>query len=258
MRVVAAGEKAVGSERPEGENARSVSVVHGGANRLLLFPAQQPAVAGVGVERQHGDAGFHYAEIGDQRAGEPVEGLGDFLARDRGAHFRQRQVRRHEPHTQPIAAHQHHGRAFQFGGEVLGVPRVAEVVGLRRLLVDRAGDQRVERTLFQIAHGGLQRLDGGPSRFGRGFSGDDAQLLRAAGDQVDAAAPCVARRGDGVECDLLQVGDAAAVVARRCGRAVDHGRAQLRDAAVGERFEDHLPADAVGVALRDSYFESVV
>ena len=250
--VSPSGEEPVGGEGAEGQHAGLVGLDDRRADDLLLLAAQEPAVAGVGVERQHGDAGLDDAEVLLERAAQRVEVGDDLLARDAGGDLRHGDVLGDQSHAQAVAAEDHHRVAFELGAEVFGVAREAEVVALHGLLVEGCRDERVEMPLLQVADRRAERLDGRAARLGGRLARLDG-ADRPARNEVHAAAARLVRRDDRMEVDRFGVGERRGVAGRGIGRAVDHGGAQLRDACVGQCLEDDLPADAVGVALRDAY-----
>ena len=92
------------------------------------------------------------------------------------------------------------------------------------------------------------------ARFGRCLA--RRHLLHfAAGHQIHLAAACFVARDDRIQRDFFHAGQQFAVVFGRAGRAVNHRRAQLGHARVGQRFENHFPAYAVRIALGDAYLE---
>ena len=254
--VSASGEKPVGGKRPESQHALAERLDDGRADDLLLLAPQQSAVAGVRVEGHDGDARLDDAEVLDERTAQRVEVPHDPLFGDVAGDLRNGNVLGDQPHAQRVAAQDHHGLAFEFGGQVLGVPRVAEVVRLHGLLVEGCGHERVEVSRLQVAHGGAQRLDGGASRLGSRLARHDFGVFPAC-HEVRLSAARLGGRCHGVEGEGFDLCDGISVIGRGFGRAVDDGREKLRHPRVGERLEDDLPADAVRVALRDAYFEFV-
>ena len=254
--VSAPGEKPVGGKRPEGQHAFRKRLDNGRADDLLLLASQQSAVAGVGVERHDGDARLDDAEVLDERTAQRVEVAHDPLFGDVAGDLRDGDVLGDQPHAQHVAAQDHHGFAFEFGGQVFGVPRVAEVVRLHGLLVEGCGHERVEVSRLQVAHGRAQRLYGRASGFGGRLARRDVGRLPAC-HEVRLSAARLGGRRHGVEGEGFDLRDGISVIGRGFGRAVDDGCEKLRHPRVGERLENDFPADAVRVALRDAYFEFV-
>ena len=223
---------------------------------MFLFRTEQTAVARVRIECQHRDTGFDDAEIRLERRTQLFEPCDDLLPGQVVADLGDRDVDRDQSHAEQVAAHHHQGFAAQLGRQKFGVSRIAEVVRLDRLLVDRSRDQCIELFVPQVAHGGVERLGCRPARLRRGRTRLDLRFV-AAENQVDLApAYLVYRRGD-MEGDGFQIGDGFLVKFRRFQGSVDDGRAEFRHTRIGESLENDFPADAVRITLRDAYFESV-
>ena len=196
------------------------------------------------------------AEILDERAAQRVQVVHDLLLGNAAADLRHGDMLGDQPHAQHVAAQDHHRLPAQLRPEEFGVARVAEIVALYALLVEGCRDDGVERPFLQILRRRAQRFDRSASGLGRSLA-----RLRLPGlpayDQVGLAAAGVACRGHGVERHRFGVAQRISVIGRRRWRTVDDGREELRHARVGKGLEDHLPADAVRVSLRDAYFEFV-
>ena len=63
------------------------------------------------------------------------------------------------------------GSPPRLGRQKFGVSRIAEVVRLDRLLVDRSRDQCIELFVPQVAHGGVERLGCRPAASGEAVPG---------------------------------------------------------------------------------------
>ena len=249
-------QKPVGGEGTEGQDALPERLDDGRTNRLLLLAAHESAVSGVGIQGHDGDARLDHSEVLDERAAQRRQVADDLLFGDAAGDLRDGDVFRHEAHAQPVAAHDHHGFALQFGPEVFGVARVAEFVALDRLLVERSRDDDVQLARLEVAHGGAQRFDGGAARFGRRTPVPVRACSTCAGrDERDLPAPRLGGRGRGCELHGFGLPERISVIGGGFRRSVDDGGKELRHARIGERLEDDLPADAVRVALRDAYFE---
>ena len=131
--------------------------------------------------------------------------------------------------------------------------RIAELVALHALLVDRSGNQNVDLALFEVLHCRFQRRYRRSTCRCRSLAHLDRDLRRAAVDDIDLAATCLRSRLNGVVNEALDVAQSIFVICRHFGRAVDHGGAQFGHTCVSEGLDDDLPADTVGVALRNTY-----
>ena len=210
----------------------------------------------MGVERHHGDARLDDAEVLDERTPQGLEVADDLLARDAPGDLRNGDVFGDEPHAQHVAAHDHHRLAPECLSEELRVARVAEIVALDRLLVEGGGDHGVDMPGFQILDGGAQCLDGGAARFGRGLPwlhGGDLSGRH----EIDLPAAGFGGRGSRDECDGFRIAERISVKGGGFRRSVDDRSEEFRHARVAQRLENHLPADAVRITLRDAYLESV-
>ena len=136
--------------------------------------------------------------------------------------------------------------------------RVVECVALCRLLVYGGGYHGVNISGLEVSHGSLEGVDGGLARFGRGYACLDVEVLVAALDHVDFAASRLCGRSHGRELCAVLLLERSGIICRSLRRAVDHGGEQFGDTRIGEGAEDNLPAYAVGVALGNSYLESVI
>ena len=122
----------------------------------------------MGVEREHRDARFVYAEVGCERVGETLYAVDDLLAGDVGRDGGQRLVNGHERYPEAFAGHDHHGfvaALAQTGFEKLGVAGEVELVAMDGIFGDRTGDKHVDEALLEVAHG---LLEGGQSGLARG------------------------------------------------------------------------------------------
>ena len=146
--VAASGEKPVGRKGAERQDALSVGFDDGGLDDLLFFGAEQAAVARMGIQRHDGDAGFHDAEVFDQRAAHRLQVADDLFPGDAAADLRDGYVLGNQSYAQDVAAEDHQRFALQFGAQKFGVARMAEVVALHRLLVERRRHQGVDASLF--------------------------------------------------------------------------------------------------------------
>ena len=250
--IASVSEEPVGRKRSESQHAAGHGLGHGRTDDLLLLAAQQPSVARMGIERQHGDARLDDTEVAAQRRAQRVERTADALPRDVGAHLRDGEMDRHQPHAQPVAAHDHHRFAPQLRGQELGVAGEAEPVALHRLLVDRGRHQRVDAAGLEVVGRTAQCGQRRGRRLGRRTARLHGQPF-AHGHHIYAAAPRLVRRGDFRERGRLLAAERGGIELRRLRRSVNHRRAELRHARIGERPEHDLPADTVGIALRDTY-----
>ena len=248
-----ARKETIGRKRTKRQHLLLEGLLHCGANHLLLLRAEQTSVARVGVERQHRNARLNNGEIATQRRAQTVQSLDDLLLRDRLRHLRQRNVNGHQTHAQHLAAHHHHRLALQLGSQKLGVTRIAEIVALHALLVDRSGNQNVDLALFEVLYCSLQRRHRRCTSRRRSLTHLDGYLRRPAVDDIDLATTCLRSRLNGVVNEALDLAQSIFVICRHFGRAVDHGGAHFGHTAVGKGLDDDLPTDAVGVALRDTY-----
>ena len=134
-------------ERVRGVGAGRVDALAAGvgdrrADRDLLLVAEEPALAGVGIQAAHGDARAGDPEVPHRPVAEPDRPR-DALPRDQIGDAAERHVGRHVDHAE-LPTHQEHGVGLRAGelGQDLGVPRVADAGGGERLLVDGRGDDR--------------------------------------------------------------------------------------------------------------------
>ncbi len=104
----------------------------------------------MGIERQHGDFGFHDTEIGDEHFAQLLQFQQYLLFGYRTAHLRHRQMGRYQPHPHNIAAHHHHPLCAKLRREVFGMPRVGEACRGDILLIYRRRNQNIYFTVFQI------------------------------------------------------------------------------------------------------------
>lgn len=208
----------------------------------------------MGVERKHGDARLHDPEILLERRPEPIQTTHDPVFGQARADLRDGNMDGRKPHAQHLAAHHHQGLASQLGSQEFGVSGMGEFRRMDGFLVERSRHQGVDLLLAQVGDSPAQGLDRRPAR----FRGADARLdggRLAARHEVHPSPAGFAGRADGLKHRFLEPLDRISVIGGRSGRSVDYGRTQLRHARIGKGLEDDLPADAVGVALRDAYSE---
>ena len=136
--------------------------------------------------------------------------------------------------------------------------RISELVALCALLVDRSRNENVDLALFQILNGSLQCRYRRCTCRRRSLADLDGDLRGAAVDDVDLAAACLRSRLNRVIDEPLHIAQSILIICRHFGRAVDHGGAHFGHTAVSKGLDDDLPADTVGVALRDSYSYFVI
>ena len=233
-------------------------LLHRGANHLLLLCTEQTSVARVGVECQHRNTRLDNGKVATQRGAQTVQSLDDLLLRDRFRHLRQRNMNGHQTDTQNLAAHHHHRLALQLGSQKLGMSRIAEIVALNTLFIDRGSNQNIDIARLQITNGSLQRCYRSSTRFGCGLTHLDRYLRRTAIEDIDLTTTRLRNRLNGVVDESLNVAQSIFVICRHFGRAVDHRHKALGHTCVSESFDYNLPADAVGIALRDAYSYFVI
>ena len=173
-----AHEHGIGRERTRGVERR-----RGGPQQAIVLVAEEPAFAGVRVERAQGEARRRDAPPVPQRVGGDAPRLHDALRRHRCDRVPQREVRRHEHDAQP-PRRQHHGHGNITGdmGEEFRYPGKAIAGGVQRQFVDRSGDDGVGFTGERESRRGLDILCGRPTRLDVARRPSRSAVLPAADD----------------------------------------------------------------------------
>ncbi len=107
--IVARAEETVGREGSESEYTLLAGLLYAGDYHILLLVAEQTAVAGMRIEREHSDARTLESEVAAQRLVERTDGFGHRLAGDGLCHFRNGEMGAHESHTDVIVEKNHAG-----------------------------------------------------------------------------------------------------------------------------------------------------
>ena len=121
------------------------------------------------------------------------------------------------------------------------------------MLVDWSGDEDVDVALAEVAYGSLEC---GESGLTGGFGRDAGLNFEVFAHDIYDVEYAVARIGSAVDAIELHLGElhGLAVEGGGLGRAVDHHGAEVAHAGVFEGSENHLVANAVGVAVGDAHF----
>ena len=222
--VVTHSEISVRRERPEGHYTFLGGPAYGGDYNLLLFGAQQPAVAAVRIEAEHAYPGVAYAEILLQRLLHQAELAHYLILGDGGGDILERNVPRNDADFQALAYHKH-GHVLHAEGllEELGMAGETEALGHYGFLVDGARHQHVDGAGLEVAHRPFERGDcsfggigGGSARFGE-------HVVGQASHNVDPLLVSFRCRRNGIGVHLLDFGDGFAVEAEYFARPVNHG-----------------------------------
>ncbi len=248
-----AGEDRVGGQGTVHVEPGPPRVLDGRDDPGLLLVAEEAVLARVRIEPAHRNTGPRAAQAGHGLLGQ-VDDAADALAGDQVRHAAQRHVGGDVDDPQ-LLAHQEHREILRVGepGQDLGVPGVLHARGGERFLVDRRGDDAVDRAGLTEPHAGLDVGVGGAAGLGadRGLRQggrihvgqvealDCARLEAACVDGFDRVQP--KRRPE-----------------QRQGRlhdrpvADDHRLARRRDLGPPQRLGDDLRADPGGVAHGDA------
>ena len=223
--VLPDAEITVGREGTVSEDTLILGLLDGRDDDLLLFVAQQSAVAAVGVQAQYCDLGVVDAEIPLQGSLHQTQFAEDLLFGDAGGDILQRDVTRHDADLERIADHQH--RDILDPESILEILRMAcitETFPGHRFLVEGGGDQDVDVAFLDVADSPFQCGHGRFRGFGRGLSGLYENIVRQAVDNVDSAGVRLFGGADHVGVQLVYLMDQLLIEAEYLGGSVDDGR----------------------------------
>ena len=165
-----------------------------------------------------------------------------------------------KPHTQIISHHQGHGGMLltaEIVLEKLSMSRKNELIRLDIALVDRRRHHSVNQFVLQITTGSIQS----PLRHLSGNFGRSAQIqLHLLFIQIDEIRPFCRKLLDGfgeLERKIRQF-HIFFVIGSHLRKSIYHRSTHLHYPIVTQRFDNHLIADTVDIALRNANCEILI
>ena len=134
----------IGGERSPGVDAGVAQRRDCGRDDLDILAPKPPGFAGMGIKAGDDDDWRWDRKFAAQRVIDDTPHVNDRLARQGVDRSAQRHVDRHRHNAQLTAGQHHHRRVFrsrQFG-EIFGMAGMAKAGSVKRVLIDRIGDER--------------------------------------------------------------------------------------------------------------------
>ena len=247
-------EKSVRGVGPECQDVLAARCLDGRTDDVYLCASEQTAVSGMRIESEHGYLGPHDTEILHQGLVHDADLTENLLHRQGAGHRGQRQVVGHYSHSHLAGHHEHHAvTSSALLGQILGMTDESGQVQGHVLLVQRCRDQSIQVSGHQIPDRCLQRDQRSLCPFGRGLSGINAEIVRHAVDDIDPLGMKVLGGIDDVGIEILHFGELLLVEAECPRGAIDDRDAEIQEACICQRLDNHLIAYSIRITLGDSY-----
>ena len=221
-----------------------------GGNHLGVLAAEQPAFAGVRIERGHAHPRTLDPESAERRKGQfqnPRDARGRYERRD----LRKRDVRRDMRDAELVVGEKHAGvTAAGEVGKHVGVARIGMTGQVNCLLGNRTGHNRIDPSTHGVVDGPVDRGKGQSSRIGGDSADFDRSVRGVALDEGDIRpkrSPIRFHQGGRLTVRVRRI--------EHClTRAIDqrhlHG-ATISGGNLGQRLDDDLRSDTGGIPHGD-------
>ena len=152
------------------------------------------------IEPEDGDLRSHDTEVPPEGFGHEAQLVDNLVLGDKRRDILERNVTGNNADLERLRNHEHqHVLCIELLLEILGVPRVAEALGIHGLLVDWSGHQHIDVTFFDVGDCPFKGSDGGPGRLRCGLSRLHIDIVRETVEDVDSL-------GFGLRCILDDIG----------------------------------------------------